>query len=200
MILRKFFILSFILALRPSLTVAQLPDTLSSSATISLLTTGPSSKELYAAFGHSGIRIKDSTQHLDVLFNYGVFDFSQPNFYLNYIKGYLIYSLGLFDMRRYVAQTKKEGRSLLTQRLSLDSNTQQALYERLLTNYTPEKRYFRYDYIYKNCATKIRDLLEAEVVGLRFGTNYLKSTQPPSTARELMNEKDVIFSMGEIRY
>ena len=190
---RHLLLLSFFLSLRPSSTVAQLPDTLSSSATISLLTTGPSSKELYAAFGHSSIRIKDSTQHLDILFNYGVFDFSQPNFYLNYIKGYLIYSLGLFDVDRYISQTKKEGRSLLIQQLSLDSSTQQSLYEHLLTNYSPEKRKFRYDYIYENCATKIRDLLETEVVGLRFGTNYLKSTQSPSTARELMNEKMLSF-------
>ena len=193
MIARRLSLICFFVVQTISHTSAQLPDTLSSLATVSLITTGSSSEKIYAAFGHSGIRIRDPAQGLDILFDYGIFDFSQPNFYLNYMKGHLIYSLGVFSMHSHTARTKRKGRSLLSQRLSLDSSTRQSLYDRLVANYAADQRHFRYDYIYQNCATKIRDLLEAETVNLRFSTAYLKANDSPSTARKMLNEKMSAF-------
>ena len=65
---------------------------LSDSSQISLLTVAPGS-ELYSAFGHSGIRIHDFKQDIDIVFNYGTFDFNQPNFYVNFVRGRLLYML-----------------------------------------------------------------------------------------------------------
>ena len=57
---------------------------LSEQATISVITCGPFQEELYSAFGHSAFRVYDPVQKIDDAYNYGVFDFDQPNFYLNF--------------------------------------------------------------------------------------------------------------------
>ena len=43
------------------------------------------------SFGHSAIRVQDKSKNYDLVFNYGVYDFNDPNFYSNFIKGYLNY-------------------------------------------------------------------------------------------------------------
>lgn len=85
--------LVFILALPASPTFSQpraenTPQ-LSSSARISIITLGPWQGELYSAFGHSAIRVYDPEYSLDAFYNYGVFSFNQPNFYLNFARGHL---------------------------------------------------------------------------------------------------------------
>ncbi|VAV85735.1 hypothetical protein MNBD_BACTEROID02-1282, partial [hydrothermal vent metagenome] len=47
---------------------------LSPEAEISVLTIGPGSS-LNDSFGHSAFRVKDKEKYLDVVFNYGVYDF-----------------------------------------------------------------------------------------------------------------------------
>ena len=65
---------------------------LSKDASISIITLGPDKNELYAAFGHSAIRVADPANGIDWAYNYGVFDFDQPNFYLNFTRGFLLRS------------------------------------------------------------------------------------------------------------
>ena len=67
--------------------------TLSPQAELSLITCGRGPEEVYSAFGHSAIRVVDPINGIDYAYNYGVFDFSQPNFYLNYTKGLLLFKL-----------------------------------------------------------------------------------------------------------
>src|SRR5687767_7579941 len=74
---------------------------LSETAEISIITCGPSQEELYTAFGHSAIRVHDPEIQFDAAYNYGVFDFRQPNFYLNFAKGYLYYKLGVYDYQDF---------------------------------------------------------------------------------------------------
>ena len=61
---------------------------LSTEAEISVLTVGPGSS-LNDAFGHNGFRINDPTYGIDLVFNYGVYDFDAPNFYLKFARGKL---------------------------------------------------------------------------------------------------------------
>ena len=46
---------------------------------VSIITADPGT-ELFEAFGHAAIRIKDPVLQLDVVYNYGMFDFNAPNF------------------------------------------------------------------------------------------------------------------------
>ena len=45
--------------------------------------------ELYVAFGY-GNTFGDTNKHLDLVFNYGTFDFTTPNFYLKFSQGRLL--------------------------------------------------------------------------------------------------------------
>ena len=69
----------------------------SSNSQFSVITIGPMQKELYSAFGHSGIRHRDDSLGVNSFYNYGLFDFDQPNFYINFLNGKLLYMVGKFD-------------------------------------------------------------------------------------------------------
>ena len=70
------------------------PLYLSEHTKVSLLTSSPG-EDLYAQFGHSAIRITDTLSGQDLVFNYGLFDFNTPGFYLKFIRGKLPYQLGI---------------------------------------------------------------------------------------------------------
>ena len=165
---------------------AVVAQTLSTVARISLITVDASTKELYSAFGHCGIRIEDPLQNIDILFNYGIFDHNQPNFYLNYTKGRMRYSLGIFHTKEYIAEIKKKGCYMYMQQLSLDSTQRLNIYHQLLKQYTYERQ-FDYNYLYNNCATKLRDLLTATLPGLQLYDGYVKTHKKTTTLRTLMN-------------
>lgn len=130
---------------------------LSDSAKISLLTCSPGN-ELYSIFGHSAIRVKDPANKLDIVFNYGTFDFSEPNFYPNFVRGHLNYILSgsYFDDFKY--SYTEENRSIQEQVLNITAKEKQYLLDSLFINYQPENRYYRYDFFYDNCATRIRNI------------------------------------------
>jgi len=132
---------------------------LSDRATISVITCGPYQGELYSAFGHSAFRVYDPDQNIDAVFNYGVFDFDQPNFYLNFARGYLYYKLAAYDYQRFEASYIYYNRYIHDQELNLTAEQKQKLFDYLMWNRKPENENYRYDYFYNNCATKIRDVV-----------------------------------------
>jgi hypothetical protein len=134
-------------------------QTLSGSAEISVLTLGPFQSELYSAFGHSAFRVSDPGQGIDEAYNYGVFDFDQPNFYLNFARGRNNYMLGVYPYDRFRDYYIFHNRYIHEQKLDLTPSQKQRLADYLLWNAQPENRSYRYDYFYDNCATKIRDVM-----------------------------------------
>ena len=131
---------------------------LSSEAKVSVLTIGPGSS-LNDAFGHSAFHIQDPSQNIDLVFNYGVYDFDTPNFYTKFAQGKLNYLIGVNYFDDFILSYKRQNRTVQTQELNLNSEQKQALFDYLLTNYKPENREYLYDFFYNNCATKIRDVL-----------------------------------------
>ena len=65
-------------------------ETDSSAIRISLLTCTPGA-ELYSVFGHSALRVVDSAAGTDIVYNYGTFDFNDPDFYTKFVRGKLMY-------------------------------------------------------------------------------------------------------------
>jgi hypothetical protein len=161
-----------------------LAQTLSDEADISIITFGPGSQELYSAFGHSAIRIKDPVKGFDIAFNYGVFDFDQPNFYLNFAKGYLLYKLAVQDTRQLFDYYKRNNRSIQEQLLNLSPEQKQKVFAYLTNNARPENASYYYDYFYDNCATKIGDVF-VEALGNEFRFHEDFVAEPGLTIREL---------------
>lgn len=114
--------------------------------------------EIYNTFGHTAIRIVDTTQQVDVVFNYGTFNFGEPNFILNFIHGRLDYFLSVENTSSFVMTYVYQNRSLHQQFLNLDTQQINQLIEFLVWNAKPENRVYRYDFLFDNCATRVRDI------------------------------------------
>ncbi len=143
---------------------------------ISIITMGPSQEELYSAFGHSGIRVYDSLQNIDIFFNYGVFNFNQPHFYLNFAKGNLNYMVDAYEYADYRAYYIEHHRFLHEQILNLTSLQKQQIFDYLAWNIQPQNQYYRYDYFYNNCATKMRDVIKSVLKNdVAFDSTYIKT-------------------------
>ena len=159
---------------------------LSAESEISVLTMGPDQDELYSAFWHSAFRVNDPVNQIDRAYNYGIFDFDNPNFYSDFAKGHLLYRLGAARFDRFYGYYVYSNRSIEEQVLDLDHDQKQAMFEFLERNNLPENRYYFYDYLFDNCATKIRDVL-VEVLGdqVVFDENYVVKE---SSFRQLIDE------------
>ncbi len=137
---------------------------LSQSTEISLLTCSPGD-ELYSLFGHSALRIKDTDNKVDIVFGYGNFDFNTPNFYTKFARGKLDYMLSYSSINRFEKVYTYEKRGIVEQILQLDSIEKQQLFDAILDNYKPENRYYKYDFLFDNCSTRIRDIVKANING-----------------------------------
>jgi hypothetical protein len=158
---------------------------LSEKAEISLLTYAPVN-EIHTVFGHSSVRVFDPERQLDIVFNYGMFDYAAPNFTLNFIKGKLNYSLGIQNYRDVIAYSDYRNQTVSEQVLNLDNRQKQEIYAFLQNNYKPENRYYLYDFFFDNCATRIRDILDTT---LTTSLSYDKAAVEKNvTFRELLRE------------
>lgn len=145
-------------------------QSISESTKISLLTGSPGA-DLYSTFGHSAIRIKDPQQNLDIVFNYGTFDFNTQNFYLKFVQGQLNYMLSIQNFENFAYSFQYENRSIVEQELDLTIAQKRKIFFLLNENYKPENRNYHYDFFYDNCATRIRDIIQT-AFGDDFQYNY----------------------------
>lgn len=131
---------------------------LSEEAEISVLTMGPWQGQVFTAFGHSAFRVYDPINRIDAAYNYGVFDFDQPNFYLNFARGNNLYMLGVMSYPHFEYSYISDNRYIHEQLLNLRPDQKQRLFDFLQWNARPENRQYLYDYFYDNCATKIPEV------------------------------------------
>jgi len=126
-------------------------------AEISILTIGPGNS-LNDSFGHSAFRVKNTA--FDIIFNYGVFDFEAPNFYLNFAQGKLNYKVEAAPYNAFKNWYIQQNRTIEEQILNLSVSEKQLVFNYLATNAEPENSFYLYDFFYDNCATKMRDVLK----------------------------------------
>ena len=156
----------------------------STESKISLLTASPGD-ELYTTFGHSAIRIQDPVSKQDLVYNYGIFDFRTPNFYIKFIRGKLPYKLGLQRMNNFLKVYTRENRRVSEREFNLEEDEKMVFINFLKENYKPENREYPYDFFYDNCATRIRDIAENEL-GSKF--SYQNLPDRKVTFRQLLDE------------
>lgn len=134
------------------------------SVRVSLLTCAPGS-EIYALFGHSAIRYENPEKGQDWVFNYGMFNFREPNFVMRFVKGETDYQLGVVPFRYFEAEYAMRGSSVYQQVLNLSDSEKVTLVRLLEENYLPANRVYRYNYFYDNCTTRARDKIEESILG-----------------------------------
>ena len=168
---------------------------LSPNATISILTVGPG-LSLNDAFGHSGFRVSDPAQGIDIVYGYGAYDFNTPNFYLKFAQGKLNYNMSQDDFKKFYGSYVYFNRSVREQILNLTQSEKESLYTSLLENYKPKNRAYLYDFFYDNCATKIRD-----VINVNLSNNLvfnIPNTYETSTFRTLIQNNLNTNSWGSL--
>lgn len=116
--------------------------------------------QLYSKFGHTAIRVQDPVLGIDVVYNYGTFDFGKPNFYLNFVKGKLIYSLSRKSFDNFLFEYELEKRWVKEQILDLSLSQRNEFLVFLENNYLPENRDYLYDPLLNNCSSITGDILE----------------------------------------
>lgn len=128
-----------------------------------LLTCGPGT-ETYSRWGHSALRIIDSTAGTDRVYNWGVFDFNTPAFAWKFARGRLEYMLGVTSYEHFIREYFMEGRWVQSQKINIEPGETEILIQLIQDNLRPENVKYRYDFFYDDCSTRIRDLLE-ETIG-----------------------------------
>ncbi|NKI32874.1 DUF4105 domain-containing protein [Croceivirga thetidis] len=196
---KRFFLIVFFLA--QLFAYSQVPK-LSDKAEISVMTCAGDPSVLYYAFGHTAFRVHDPIRGIDVVYNYGTFDFGQPNFYLNFTKGRLLYSLSRSSFERFSFTYEMEGRWVRQQVLNLTPEETNQVFQFFESNFLPENREYLYDPLFDNCSTVM-----AKILTENFGDEILfeppkdetltkeKSAQP--TFRDLVKSHLQTNSWGD---
>lgn len=133
--------------------------------TIGLVTSYPSDREVYTLWGHTALLVH--TDSSDVVYNYGVFEFSD-DFIYKFVSGQTDYCLDTDNptsMVKEIAWKKTYG---YLQELNLTDEQAEQVKRALEENLRPENRYYRYKFFSDNCATRPQRLLEKYVTGIRY--------------------------------
>jgi len=133
---------------------------LSDQGEVFLITCDPG-KEVYSVFGHSAIWIRDPEFNIDYVYNYGLFDFNTPNFYMKFVKGKLLYQLGRTNYQGFIQEYIESKRSVYIQKIYLTTAEKETLFNILEINNRPENRDYLYDFFYNNCSSKIIDQFDS---------------------------------------
>lgn len=174
----------FILFLFPLFCLSAAAQSDTSHLRISLLTCSPGA-ELYSTFGHTAIRVTDSTRGIDMVYNYGTFDDRDPNFYVKFTRGIMIYALSNYSYRDFIQEYQYEKRSVIEQDLLLTGDEKQKLYAALSKNALEENRYYNYYFHTDNCTTRARDMIVQQSGASVVYKNILP--EKPPTFRNLIH-------------
>jgi hypothetical protein len=151
---------------------------------ISLLTASPG-EDLYSTFGHSALRVTDSVSNTDIVYNYGTFNFDEPGFYIKFTRGKLLYYLSRDYFESFIVSYKEENRSITEQVLNLSCKEKQHINNKLQDNLLPQNLYYQYDFLFDNCTTRLRDLIEKATDSSLHINEVLKK---PTRFRDLLHE------------
>lgn len=136
---------------------------------VSLLTCSPG-REIYQLEGHTALRLTktDSLNEAgevfepgyDAVVNWGVFDFSAPNFVYRFVKGETDYMACAYSFDGFMEEYRLEGRRVTEQVLNLTQEQARRLEALVSANIRPENRTYRYNYVKDNCATRPLAMIE----------------------------------------
>jgi hypothetical protein len=115
---------------------------------------------MYSMFGHTALRITDSVTLTDLVYNYGTFDFEDPAFYSKFVKGKLDYFLSVTEFNIFMYEYQVTKRDVIEQELRLSAQEKFAIKHALAENLIGSNRFYKYDFLYDNCTSRVRDILE----------------------------------------
>jgi hypothetical protein len=163
---------------------------------VSLLTFSPG--EIYwQRFGHNALLVRNAIDGTATVYNYGMFDFKQEHFFLNFARGRMQYHLSALSLADTLYIYDYEGRGIVEQELNLLPSQRAKLDAFLRWNALPENAPYRYDYFLANCSTRLRDAIDQVLDGdLK---RQLEAQPTPATFRSeavRLVSPDLAFALG----
>ena len=152
------------------------------SLQVSLITCSPGT-DIYAMYGHTAIRVVNFPTHLDLVFNYGMFNYNADSFVFKFLEGKTDYILGVEPGQGFFQRYGDKGNEVVEQILNLTQEECRIVFDKLMENAAPENRMYRYNWLYNNCTTRARDILESAING---DIEYTTS-QKPLTVRQILH-------------
>ena len=119
------------------------------SIRVTLLTCSPG-QEAYAIYGHTAIRCQRPEADEDIVFNYGVFDMSKPNFVWRFILGQTDYMVAAGPWEYFRREYEATGQHVSEQELNLTHSEASMLLGQLTENCQPENCGYRYNFLRRN--------------------------------------------------
>ncbi len=146
---------------------------------ISLLTCS-AGEELFTAWGHSALRVTDSSKGTDIVYNYGSFDFEAAGFYVKFARGNTRYFVSTSSFEEFVYEYRYFKRGIIEQHLNLSCIEKQKLAAALIENAKEENKYYLYNFLYDNCSSRLRDIVS-------------KNTTAPVLFSNILNRKKTFW-------
>ena len=161
---------------------------------VAIITYGPG-EFVFEKFGHIALALTDSSTGQDIAFNWGMFDFNQPNFLGRFLTGDTKYWMAGFRTADFNAAYMGENRTIRRQELQLSAVQRGAIADYVSWNAQDANKYYRYDYYADNCATRVRDVLNWVLQG-----QLEAPFQVPGAGRTWRNETARITASDPLVY
>jgi hypothetical protein len=124
-----------------------------------LMTIGPGD-DVYEVFGHNAIVRVEADGGGESAYNWGVFDFDQPNFVGRFLMGRMLYRMERLDLAGSIEHYRSTNRAVRITELLLTEEQARRLAAYCDANDTDASREYRYDYFLDNCSTRVRDAID----------------------------------------
>jgi hypothetical protein len=141
------------------------PSVPSPSPTIEIYTMGPGA-DLFSAFGHAAICVRDRASPGGRCYNYGTADFRTPvPLGWDFIRGRARFWVSVIELPWLMGLYARDDRSVFRQVLTLPPAQAERLSAALAASTDERVKYYRYHHFEDNCTTRIRDLVDRATDG-----------------------------------
>jgi len=132
------------------------------STEIFLLTCLPG-RDVTTIYGHSAIRIVNTSDGLDSVFSWGVYDFGAPHFAWKFASGRQKFRIDGDSYSRFLEEYFLEQRPVISQKINLTNKEKELLILMINNNMKPENKFYLYNFFYDNCSSRVRDIIEKTI-------------------------------------
>jgi uncharacterized protein DUF4105 len=131
---------------------------------------------LVEKFGHAALCLRYPRRgDLDVCFNYGTTDFSDPiGMVWGFLRGKARFWVSVDSPSGMVRHYKRLDRSIWVQRLPLSPDQARAVEAKLLADTADPNWHYAYHHFYDNCSTRVRDTIDLATAGAMKSETSLK--------------------------
>jgi hypothetical protein len=116
-------------------------------------------------YGHNMLWFFDPASKLDVAYNWGSFDFTQPGFLKRQLVGDPMYWVDTVPGQAVVNYYRGRDRTITVQELNFTPEQAARALAFARDNMRPENRNYRYYYFLDNCSTRVRDVIDHALGG-----------------------------------